>query len=248
MSQQKRLRVFAGPNGSGKSTIINIVREHAIDLGIYVNADDIKKEIQENDFLNLEPFCLKVQDSDLKDELNRSSFFVNENQKSELSEILSIQDNKLYCLNKEHLDLIATFVADFIRNKLLGNCKKISFETVMSHPSKLDFIRKASDMGYKTYLYFVSLENPELNKERVKARVKLQGHDVPDDKIESRYYRTMDLLFESLKIIDKTYLFDNSGSKSVLFAECSKSEIEIIEPDKVPQWFFSYVLNKIEQN
>lgn len=41
----KRLRVFAGPNGSGKSTITSIVREAGVSLGIYVNADEMKKII-----------------------------------------------------------------------------------------------------------------------------------------------------------------------------------------------------------
>ena len=118
----------------------------------------------------------------------------------------------------------------------------------MSHPSKIDFIKKAVESGYKTYLYFVSLEDPKLNKERVKARVLLLGHNVPEDKIESRYYRTMELLFDAIKEVDKAYFFDNSGSKSVFFAGYSNYEIDIIEPDKVPQWFYTWVLNKIKQN
>lgn len=45
-NSQLRLRVFAGPNGSGKSTILNAVRAfnvngRPIDLGDYINADDI---------------------------------------------------------------------------------------------------------------------------------------------------------------------------------------------------------------
>lgn len=40
-----RLRVFAGPNGSGKSTIKNIISEEL--LGIYINPDDIEKNINE---------------------------------------------------------------------------------------------------------------------------------------------------------------------------------------------------------
>lgn len=44
----KRLRVFAGPNGSGKSTIIQVVKDAGVHLGTYVNADDYKKEINEN--------------------------------------------------------------------------------------------------------------------------------------------------------------------------------------------------------
>jgi len=48
MILQKRLRIFAGPNGSGKSTIVNIVKEQAVDFGVYVNADDIKTELPPN--------------------------------------------------------------------------------------------------------------------------------------------------------------------------------------------------------
>lgn len=38
----KRVRIFAGPNGSGKSTIKSIV-EDKVNLGTYVNADEIEK-------------------------------------------------------------------------------------------------------------------------------------------------------------------------------------------------------------
>ena len=46
MTDTKRLRIFAGPNGSGKSTIINIIRNKKIDLGIYLNADEIKVQLE----------------------------------------------------------------------------------------------------------------------------------------------------------------------------------------------------------
>lgn len=41
----KRLRIFAGPNGSGKSTITDIVKAAGVHLGVYVNADELKKSI-----------------------------------------------------------------------------------------------------------------------------------------------------------------------------------------------------------
>ncbi|MDQ3108696.1 MAG: hypothetical protein M3R17_02285 [Bacteroidota bacterium] len=50
-------------------------------------------------------------------------------------------------------------------------------------------MKQAKAEGYKVYLYFVSTENPEINKERVQLRVRNNGHDVPPDKIVSRYYR-----------------------------------------------------------
>ncbi len=49
-----RLRMFAGPNGSGKSTIKSVIPPSL--LGVYINPDDIEKEIQSFDFLDLSPY------------------------------------------------------------------------------------------------------------------------------------------------------------------------------------------------
>ncbi len=49
MTDIPRLRMFAGPNGSGKSTIKAVIRPEL--LGVYINPDEIEKEIQEYDFL-----------------------------------------------------------------------------------------------------------------------------------------------------------------------------------------------------
>lgn len=48
-----RLRMFAGPNGSGKSTFKSIRPEL---LGIFINPDEIEKEIRNYDFLDLEGY------------------------------------------------------------------------------------------------------------------------------------------------------------------------------------------------
>jgi predicted ABC-type ATPase len=45
----KRMRVFAGPNGSGKTTIFKgILNESKVNLGIYVNADEIEETISQS--------------------------------------------------------------------------------------------------------------------------------------------------------------------------------------------------------
>ena len=75
-----------------------------------------------------------------------------------------------------------------------------SFETVFSHSSKLDIMQQAVELGYKVYLYFVSTEDPEINKFRVAARKMKGGHDVPPEKIESRYYLSMNLLYNASQI------------------------------------------------
>lgn len=245
MILQKRLRIFAGPNGSGKSTIVNIVKEQAVDFGVYVNADDIKTELVNSGFVDFDLFGISISEIDFKTGLINSAFYdVETREKAVVS--VSIELNKLRCSDENNYDFISTFTAEFTRNKLLDKGVKFTFETVMSHASKLDFIKKASECGYKTYMYFVSLEDPELNKERVKARVKLNGHDVPEDKIVTRYYRTMDLLYEAIRLVDKAYFFDNSGRKSVFFAKYANSEIIFEDVENVPRWFYTYVLDKIK--
>jgi ABC-type lipoprotein export system ATPase subunit len=49
-----RLRMFAGPNGSGKSTIKSVVPLEL--LGVYLNPDEIEKEIRDRDFLDLRAY------------------------------------------------------------------------------------------------------------------------------------------------------------------------------------------------
>ena len=51
---------------------------------------------------------------------------------------------------------------------------------------------KTHSKGYKNYLYFISPESVEINKQRVNERVKNRGHPVPINKIEDRYYKSLD--------------------------------------------------------
>ena len=244
MTDTKRLRIFAGPNGSGKSTIINIIRNKKIDLGIYLNADEIKVQLDNVGLVDFDIYEIVATDDEFKTELIRTTFF-NDAIRLSIAENAWISENKLYCNDKSINDSLSTFLADFIRKQLLGNCNKFTIETVMSHPSKLEYIQKANELGYKTYLYFVSLEAPEINVDRVNARVKMNGHPVPEEKIIKRYYRTMDLLLDAIKLVDKAYFFDNSTSNSVLFGIYKDFEINITEPEFMPQWFRNYVLNKL---
>jgi predicted ABC-type ATPase len=61
-------------------------------------------------------------------------------------------------------------------------------ETVFSHPSKRQLVEAAIDTGYLVSLHVVMV--PEgLAVARVAQRVRDGGHDVPEDKIRSRYLR-----------------------------------------------------------
>jgi predicted ABC-type ATPase len=106
----------------------------------------------------------------------------------------------------------------------------------------------AKTLGYKVYLYFISTEQPLINIDRIQNRVDQGGHSVPEKKIWSRYYRTMDNLLSAIRLADKAYLFDNSSIESGKmfqnFAEIHKGDISLLS-DTAPAWFNTYILDKL---
>ena len=68
------------------------------------------------------------------------------------------------------------------------------------------------------------------------SRVQDGGHDVPADKIISRYERSLALLPEAVRLSDRAYLFDNSGQAHRLFAEFESGRPVNVDAD-TPEWF-----------
>ena len=101
-------------------------------------------------------------------------------------------------------------IVEEIRDNLLIDGRSFCFETVFSHPSKVDFVGKAKALGYAIILVMIHLESTSLNKARVAQRVEEGGHDVPDEKIESRIPRLLRLVRSVIPLCDYVYLLDNS--------------------------------------
>ena len=96
------------------------------------------------------------------------------------------------------------------RNEFLE--KGISFitETVFCHESHLAFMKKAKKAGYNVRLIYVATDSPDINVARVKKRVRQGGHNVEEEKIRSRYYRSLALLKKAVDIADTAEIRDNS--------------------------------------
>jgi len=107
--------------------------------------------------------------------------------------------------------LHAQSLADLARERCLAERISFSFETVMSHPSKLEFMSRARDAGYVVELFFVCTSDPAINVVRVRHRVHFGGHDVPQDRIFARYRRTLDLLPRAAVLSHRVRLFDNTA-------------------------------------
>ncbi|HEY3762032.1 MAG TPA: hypothetical protein VGN23_09825 [Verrucomicrobiae bacterium] len=95
----------------------------------------------------------------------------------------------------------------------------------------------------------MATDDPAINLSRVRNRVKLGGHTVPEDRIVSRYHRSLDLLMDAIRHTNRTYIFDNSGDsaegKQTWIAEITEGRKLELRTDKIPSWFKRSVLDKI---
>lgn len=96
------------------------------------------------------------------------------------------------------------------RENCLENRKSLIFETVMSAHDKIDFIRRAKQVGYFVRIFFIATANPTINAARIARRVMKGGHDVPIPKIISRYIKSIANCAEIAPEVDRLYVYDNS--------------------------------------
>jgi predicted ABC-type ATPase len=239
-----RLRMFAGPNGSGKSTIKSVLPPEL--LGVYLNPDEMQKEIEQRGFLDVRAYGVETTREEILPFFLDSSLLAKAALNEE-AEYLRFSDGKLNFFEVVVNAYFASVAADFIRQKLLEKRESFSFETVMSSPDKVALMEKARTLGYRTYLYFIATEDPQINIARVKSRVHLGGHDVPVDKIVSRYARSLDLLLPAIRQSHRAYLFDNSrhGGDHLWVAEITDGSDLETKCSPVPLWFQRAVWDKI---
>ena len=105
----------------------------------------------------------------------------------------------------------AALIAERERFRLLEERQSFCFETVFSHPSKVDFVGAAKAAGFRIRLFYFHLDLASLNKARVVSRVKAGGHNVPEAKIEARIPRTLANLRQCIGLVDELHLVDNSS-------------------------------------
>lgn len=235
-----RLRVFAGPNGSGKSTLKSVLKPKW--LGIYINPDDLEAQIKKSHIIKLVDFDVESKKKEIEEFFLTHPLTQKAKIENRVSKIIFL-DNKIDFFQIELNSYFSSILSDFIRRKLILSKKSMSFETVMSSYDKVEFLKYAKKSGYRTYLYFIATDDPKINISRVENRVKMGGHFVPEDKIVKRYYKSLDNLFEAVKISNRSFIFDNSGDKRIFLAEINEGKVEI-KVDKVPFWFEKYFIKK----
>ncbi|MCQ3034339.1 zeta toxin family protein [Pseudomonas syringae] len=237
-----RLRVFAGPNGSGKSTIKDQIDPRLIN--IYVNADEIEKGVKATGFLDLAEFNISTDAAELHAFIDTHPLIIKAGLQDWIK-LVGLDDRLVDFRAVEINSYYASVLADFIRHKLLDLRVSFTFETVMSSPDKVSFMRMAQGSGYRTYLYFVATDSVEFNINRVKNRVGDGGHPVSEDKIRKRYQGSLELLPAAVAASSRAFIFDNSGDKSIFLAEITDGTDLQFHTDEIPVWFLDAYIDKV---
>ena len=95
--------------------------------------------------------------------------------------------------------------------ELVGSRMTFAFETTLAGRNYAAWIADLRRGGYIFHLVFLWLSSPELAINRVRERVRLGGHDVPEETIRRRYeagLRNFFALYQPLA--DEWCLYDNS--------------------------------------
>jgi predicted ABC-type ATPase len=107
----------------------------------------------------------------------------------------------------------AAELATSLRAALIGQRESFVFETVLSDPigAKVTELVETVRHGIHVVMVFIQLDSLETSRQRVAMRVMQGGHDVPDEKLEARFQRTLANLERAINALPIVVIFDNSN-------------------------------------
>lgn len=209
-------------------------------IGVFVNADELEKALYgSGGFLALRDFGITGAPDRVLDRIktNLQTFGLEKHlDMPALMRGVALNEALMLWVPGPFSSYLAATLAEAIRQELLHEGKTFTFETVMSHESKIAFMRAARERGYRIYLYFVATDDPTINIDRVHRRVLQGGHPVPDDKVIDRYHKSIALMTEACEVAHRAYIFDNSGSKHKLLAEVTDFDSIRLESSVINPW------------
>lgn len=240
----KRLRMFAGPNGSGKSTVKSVVPSAF--LGVYLNPDEIEIEVKRNDYYELRGLNLSVTTEEVNQFFDAHPLMERASELDYFGSIKVANDGEFISFADAPFNsYLSAILTDFLRQELIQAGRSFTFETVMSSADKLNTLQTAQQEGFRTYLYYVATESPQINITRIQHRVRAGGHAVPTNKVIERYHRSLGLLLDAIRLTNRAYVFDNSGTSRRWVAEITNGVDIQLHTNAVPNWFREAVLEKL---
>ena len=104
-------------------------------------------------------------------------------------------------------------------DQLLREGANFAFETTLAAKSYVSLVSMAQKFGYEVTLLFFWLSSPTVAKERVAERVRMGGHNIPDQIIERRYWAGIKNLIKLyIPVCDNWMVINNLGESPELIA------------------------------
>lgn len=157
----------------------------------------------------------------------------------------------LYFINADHLSRSLSLesyagakMAGEIRHQFVNAGESFAFETVFSDPvgDKVSFLQEAMTKGYTVVLCFIGISGPDVSEERVSMRVSRGGHDVPTEKLKSRYPRTMENLKTAIGTLPHIWVFDNDDlNQAYRKVAVIENGVRTFLSENVPRWLSKIV-------
>jgi len=120
-----------------------------------------------------------------------------------------------------------------LRERYLDGRRSFITETVFSHPSKVDLVRRAAGLGYRVHLRILMVP-VGLSVARVEQRAKEGRHDVPTSRIVERHARLWSLVADAISIAYEARVYDASGQRGRPFIEVARYSLGVLHGD--PDW------------
>lgn len=114
-------------------------------------------------------------------------------------------------------------------HQLAENGEDFAFETTLASKTFAPWIEKLKGEGYQFHLVFLTLPSPELAIGRVAERVRMGGHNVPEEAIRRRYDGGIRNFFKLYRPLAESWrVYDNSSLSPRLIAHGSGLQVELI--------------------
>jgi predicted ABC-type ATPase len=131
--------------------------------------------------------------------------------------------------------------AEAQRYNAIAEGRSFSFESVFSTSEKLEFLKYAKSKDYFITAIYIVTKDPQINIDRIRSRVLSGGHNVPTDKVISRYYKSIKLMAQCLEVANTFILIDNSGDKPIRLLDFNEKLITFFVERNKLEWLKEYL-------
>ncbi|MCH1640864.1 zeta toxin family protein [Paenibacillus timonensis] len=141
----------------------------------------------------------------------------------------------LHADQQERLRVSAGKEAIRLARECLREKRSFSIETTLAGGNVIRLMRDARENGFDLIMLYVGLGDYRLNIERVAARVRNGGHDIPTEDIIRRHTTSIQNLLSHLHLVDHLIVIDNSTRSGEIVLQAERG-VRSSLVKSVPYW------------